>query len=245
MSREIRLFDINPGLDRTTIAQRFATEQRVQIRDVLTEESARNLHHVLARETPWGLAWQAAQDGPHNLAEPEVRTLSPQRAEQIQRQLLSAMGGRDYAFAYSQYPLVHAYLQGWARGGPHDALTELINDEPFLDLVRTVTGLPQLVKADGQATLYAPGQFLGVHDDSHVAEGWQIAYVLNMCAEEWRPDWGGYLLFFDEEGDVVAGFKPRFNALNLFRVPQRHSVTFVPSFAPVARYAVTGWLRDR
>jgi Rps23 Pro-64 3,4-dihydroxylase Tpa1-like proline 4-hydroxylase len=78
-----------------------------------------------------------------------------------------------------------------------------------------------------------------------VLEGWQVAYVMNFCAEEWRPDWGGYLLFYDEDGDVVAGFKPRFNALNLFRVPQKHSVTYVAPFAPIARFAITGWFRDR
>jgi Rps23 Pro-64 3,4-dihydroxylase Tpa1-like proline 4-hydroxylase len=123
-------------------------------------------------------------------------------------------------------------------------LIELINDEPFLDLARAVTGLAQLTKADGQATLFAQGQFLAAHDDSHVAEGWRVAYVLNLCALDWRPEWGGYLLFYDDEGDVVAGFRPRFNTLNLFLVPQRHAVTFVPPFAPVGRYAITGWFRD-
>jgi hypothetical protein len=28
-------------------------------------------------------------------------------------------------------------------------------------------------------------------------------------------------------------------------VPQRHNVSFVPPFAPAARYAITGWFRDR
>ena len=68
---------------------------------------------------------------------------------------------------------------------------------------------------------------------------------MNFCAEEWRPDWGGYLNFYDDEGDVVAGYKPRFNALNLFAVPKKHNVTYVPPFAPVGRFAITGWFRDR
>jgi SM-20-related protein len=28
-------------------------------------------------------------------------------------------------------------------------------------------------------------------------------------------------------------------------VPQLHNVSFVPPFAPAARYAITGWFRDR
>jgi Rps23 Pro-64 3,4-dihydroxylase Tpa1-like proline 4-hydroxylase len=113
-----------------------------------------------------------------------------------------------------------------------------------MDLVRAITGTPELIKADAQATLYAPQQFLSVHNDEHASAGRRIAYVLNLCAEEWRPEWGGYLLFHDDDGDVIAGFRPRFNALNLFAVPQRHSVSFVAPFAAMARYAITGWFRD-
>jgi Rps23 Pro-64 3,4-dihydroxylase Tpa1-like proline 4-hydroxylase len=52
-------------------------------------------------------------------------------------------------------------------------------------------------------------------------------------------------MFYDEDGDCIAGFKPRFNALNLFAVPQRHSVSYVPPFAPAGRFAITGWFRDQ
>jgi Rps23 Pro-64 3,4-dihydroxylase Tpa1-like proline 4-hydroxylase len=245
MSREIRLFDINPGLDRERLARAFASEGRVQIRGLLTEEAARNVHDVLARQTPWGLAWQAGEDGPHNVPEAKLRNLSTQEAQRMQQHLMAAMQGGAYGFAYAQYPMVHAYLEKWNPGSPHEALVELINDEPFLELAREVTGIAELVKADAQATLYGPGHFLALHDDSHVGQGWQVAYVLNMCAEDWRPEWGGYLNFYDEEGDVVSGYKPRFNTLNLLRVPQRHSVTFVPPFAPMGRFAITGWFRDK
>jgi SM-20-related protein len=57
-----------------------------------------------------------------------------------------------------------------------------------------------------------------------MAEGWRVAYVLNLT-REWQPQWGGYLLFHDEDGDVIAGYKPRFDALNLFAVPQAHRRT--------------------
>jgi len=115
----------------------------------------------------------------------------------------------------------------------------------MMDLVREITGFPELVKADGQATLFAPQHYLGKHNDSHVEEGWKVAYVLNFAREDWQPDWGGYLLFLDEDGDVVEGFRPRFNALNMFAVPQDHLVSFVPPFAPAGRLAITGWFRDR
>ena len=245
MSGEMRLFDLNPQLDRRGLARAFAETGRVQIGNLLTEESARNLHQVITRGTQWGLAWHAAEDGPHNIPEPQLRTLPQGALGAIQGKLAAAMRGTDYGFIYAQYPMVHAYLEQWEPGGAHEAVIELINDDPFMELVREVTGFDELTKADAQATLYAPGHFLALHDDSHVAEGWRVAYVLNLCAAEWRPEWGGYLNFFDERGDIVEGFKPRFNALNLFRVPQKHAVSYVAPFAPQARFAITGWFRDQ
>ena len=245
MSGPVALFEVNPALDRASLAARFAADRRVQIRDVLTEETARTVHRVLTQETPWGLAWKAAEDGPNAIRREQLAAMRREDHAAIGQKVTAAMRGRDYGFVYSFYPILDAYLGKWAEGSPQDLLLEHINAEPFLDLVRQVTGMPDLVKADAQATLYAPGQFLAMHDDSHVAEGWRIAYVMNFCAEDWRPDWGGYLMFYDEAGDVVAGFRPRFNALNLFAVPQRHNVTLVAPYAPVARFAITGWFRDR
>jgi Rps23 Pro-64 3,4-dihydroxylase Tpa1-like proline 4-hydroxylase len=240
----IPLFEINPGLGRAALAKTFARDRRVQIRDFLTEPAARTIHRVLSRETPWGLAWHAGDDGPNSLRRHEI---AERQAElpAITQKIAAAMRGRDYAFAYAHYPILTAYQENW---GEHEALhllMEHINAEPLMELVREITGIPELAKADAQATLYAPNHFLASHDDSHVAEGWRVAYVMNFCAEDWRPEWGGYLMFYDEEGDVVAGFRPRFNALNLFLVPQRHNVSYVPSFAPVGRFAITGWFRDR
>lgn len=245
MSDTARLFDLNPHLDRKQIAATFAATGRVQIRNCLAEASARNLHDLLAHRTKWGLAWQAGADGPHNLPEAELRAMAPPARAALQHKLAASAAAGEYAFLYGQYPLIHAYLQRWAPGGPHDRLVELLNDVPFLDFAREVTGLPGLRKADAQATLYAPGHFLSLHDDSHSEEGRRVAYVLNLCPIDWRAEWGGYLQFFDEADDIVEGYRPRFNALNLFRVPQRHAVSFVPPFAPRERFAITGWFSDR
>lgn len=241
----IDLLALNPGLDLLVLSQRFARDRRVQIRNVLTETSARALHDVIANQTRWGLAWGAGADGPHGLNAAELAALNASSRADVAGKIHRAMQARDYAFNYARYPILDAYLGAWAPGGPHDVFLEHLNDEPFLNLVRTVTGFTELCKADAQATLYAPNQFLAWHVDGHVAEGWRVAYVLSLCPLDWRPDWGGYLQFFDEDGDVVAGYRPRFNALSLFAVPAPHAVSFVPPFAPIGRFSITGWLRDR
>ena len=241
------LFDINPELDRAALAADFATARRLQIRNVLTDESARELRNVVATRTPWGIAMQAGATNKargFNQRELQDRAIANEALEMGRATDRAAAAG-DYAFRSMRYSLVEAVQQGWDKGGPFEILLEHLNAEPFLGLMRDVTGIPDLGRADGHASCYAAQHFLGRHNDSHVAEGWRIAYVLNLTIDDWHPDWGGYLAFYDADGDVETAFKPRFNTLNIFQVPQDHAVTYVPPFAPKGRYSINGWLRDR
>lgn len=240
------LFELNPALDRPALAARFAATSRVQIRDVLTPQSASELQLVLARGTDWGMAVGAGEARPRSFRGGETRTPQGQQAMHEAARAAEQHSARgEYGFRFAHYPMLEALKEGWDPDGPHEVLLEHLNAPDFIELVRSVTGIDSVFKADGQATLFGPNHYLGRHIDSHVAEGWEVAYVLNLAREDWHPDWGGYLLFLDDEGDVIEGFRPRFNALNLFRVPQAHSVSYVPPFAPIGRLAVTGWLRSK
>lgn len=239
------LFDLNPKLDSQAYRKTFDQQQRVQIRDFLSTESAQKISDILRNETPWGLAWRAGEMPPESIRQEQLAAVDDAKKHNIASALHESMASDRYAFQFHQYPMLDAYLGRWNPDSKLDRLLEYINDAPFLDLVREVTGFQSLIKADAQATLYTPGQFLALHNDSHVDQNWRVAYVMNFCPGEWRPDWGGYLQFFDDEGDIIGGFRPRFNALNLFAVPQKHNVSYVAPYAPFARYAVTGWFRDR
>lgn len=242
------LFELNPELDRAALAERFSKAGRVQVRDVLTEEAAREIQAILLRGTPWGMAVRAG-DGPESPPRgfSNAEIAAPGGAQEVNRMANAAAQASargDYGFRYAQFSLVEAVQKQWNPGGPHELLLEYLNAPAFMQLAREVTGFDDLVRADGQATMFAPQHYLGRHSDSHVAEGWKVAYVLNFAREDWHPDWGGYLLFLDEDGDVIEGFRPRFNTLNMFAVPQSHLVSYVPPFAPAGRLAITGWFRD-
>ena len=84
---------------------------------------------------------------------------------------------------------------------------------------------------------------LTAHDDVAPGKHRLYAYVLNLTAR-WRADWGGILMFLDEEDHVAEGYTPAFNALNIFRVPQRHAVSMVAPFAGEPRISITGWIRS-
>ncbi|HAU22853.1 MAG TPA: hypothetical protein DCS24_09740 [Erythrobacter sp.] len=242
-----KLFEINPDLDRAALAEAFARDRRVQIRDVLTRETAEEIRMILGNHTQWGLASQAGEKGePQQVLAKELsEPAGKQRAQENVNKAMQETAQGGYGFHFAQYSLVQGYMEKWNPDGPHDLLLEYLNTEEFLQLARDVCGMPELVKADGQATLFAQQHYLGVHIDSHVAEGWRVAYVMNFTLDDWKPDWGGYLNFLDEEGDIIHGYRPRFNALNMFAVPAKHNVSYVPPFAPVGRLAITGWLRDR
>ena len=241
------LFELNPDLDRAALAKRFSVEGRLQIRDVLTSETARELRHILSTQVPWGMAMQAGADA--DARGFSARDLQDRAVQQdalaMAKATDAAAAAGDYAFRSMRYSLVEAVQQGWQDGEWAEVLLEHLNAEPFLRLIRDVSGIPDLVRADGHASCYAAQHFLGRHNDSHVAEGWRIAYVLNLTVDDWHPDWGGYLVFYDADGNVETGLRPRFNSLNIFAVPQDHAVTYVPPFAPKGRYSINGWLRDR
>ena len=241
------LFELNPDLDRAALAAEFAQANRLQIKNILTEQTARELRTILHSHTDWGMALQAGADGKaHGFRAQDLRQQDTARqAMELAKATDKAAAERDYAYRALRYSLVEALQGGWDPDGPHEVLLEHLNAEPFIGLMQEVTGIPELAKADAHASCFGAQHFLGLHTDSHVAEGWRVAYVLNLTIDDWYPDWGGYLVFFDEEGNIETGFKPEFNTLNLFRVPQAHAVTYVPPFAPKGRYAISGWLRDQ
>jgi Rps23 Pro-64 3,4-dihydroxylase Tpa1-like proline 4-hydroxylase len=237
------LLELNDALDLPALAREFERMPRLQVRNVLTRKSADALAALLAQDTPWGLASQAGASAPPRY----IRTadLAAMTAQERDALVRAAMTDPDYGYVYHSYPLVTAYLECWRPGSPHDRLLEELNGGPMLDFMRRVSGIQNIVKMDGQATLYGPGDFLRPHNDEESQRGRRIAYVLNLTMGEWQPYWGGYLNFFDPDWNVEQAFRPNFNCLNLFRVPQWHSVGEVSPAAPLARYAITGWARDR
>ena len=239
------LFALNPALDRDAIRGALRENRLVQVEDFLEAASAEALWQILSQHTPFGLAWAGdGQPRGQHLRPEQLRAMTPAQKAQMGNGAASAAAAGRFAFLYGQYPLVEAYTQNWHPGHPLYQLLEEINAGPSLDFARQVSGHADIIKADAQATVYAGGHFLTDHDDLVEVEGRRLAYVLNL-ARDWKPDWGGYLNFMDIKGNVLAGFMPRFNTLNLFLVPLRHNVSHVPPFAPFGRFAITGWYRNK
>lgn len=221
-------------------ARAFARDGFVQVRPILAEADAAALHHHLAHELEW---WRVVNQGertwdigPESLVEMS-REGGGQLLELVHRRARDGFQFLFDAVRVSDHP---AERRG--RGWTIDALIDALNAPYSLQMLSRLIGQPSARMVDGQATRYLPGHFLTGHDDAIEGKGRLAAYVLNLTPE-WRTEWGGMLLFHDDQGNVTRGVRPAFNALNLFRVPQRHSVSLVTPFAGAARYAVTGWIR--
>ena len=124
------------------------------------------------------------------------------------------------------------------RGMLLDMCSEALNAPAMLDLIGELTGT-EVRSFRGDATRYLPGHFLTTHNDGRRHGKRVLAFVLNLS--DWHIDWGGLMLFHDDFGDAKCAWTPRFNSVNLFSVPQFHSVSCVTPLARAPRLTVSGW----
>ncbi|GAK33659.1 putative proline hydroxylase [alpha proteobacterium Q-1] len=236
------LFRLNPALDRPALARQFVEQgERIQINDILSPESAARLYQILGQQTPWGIAYY---DGAHHfIRREEIAAKKPDELAAINSRLM-ARARHDYSYFYFCYPMLQAYLEQWQPDHLLMRFLEFLNSAPMLDLIREISGLAAIIKADAQATFYSQNHFLLHHRDEVEKEHRRLAYVFGFTPE-WRTDWGGYLNFFDERGDITWGLIPRFNVLNLFATRHPHAVGQVAPFAGAPRLSITGWYRDQ
>lgn len=234
---------LNPALDVEAHAAAYARDGHVQIPDVFEEEVALYLTDLLERTIDWDLVYLDAQMRGISLTRAQQAAMGQQELQRVMGELRQR-AGRALGLLYLGYNMVPAYLSGRDPGHPIHRVTEFVNSPEFRDFGARVTGQPGVKKADAQATLYRPGDFIGLHDDTGWESGNRLsAYTLGFT-RDWRSDWGGQLLLHDERGDVERGLLPRWNALTFFRVPRLHSVAPVAAYAQWARISIVGWLRD-
>lgn len=247
MSQALEL-KLRSGLAPEPFAKIYRRDRLVSIPDVLDEESAEALYQMLRSQIRWRLVFPepaATPDGRESiviLTQDQIAQFGREAmAQRIQAVMTRARD--NYGYLYSCYPMIQAYLQGWDQGHPIHRVTEFLNSPEFLEFGRAVIGAETITKADAQATLYSGGHFLTRHVDEGYDRERRAAYTLGF-SKNWQPDWGGLLLLFDSEFDVVKGLLPRFNTLNLFDGTMIHSVSAVSPFAGDGCIQITGWLRD-
>lgn len=232
---------LNPDLDARLYKQVFCHHARVHIPDILASESAREILELLQHSVPWQAHFN---DGAktYDLHRDQLAVL-PDNKKALLVEQLHNKAQLNFQYLFLNYSITDAVEQRSNPGVELNAFHEFINSNDVLELARTITDVEEIRRADCQATLYKPGHFLTDHNDDVEGTGRLIAYTFSF-APQWRADYGGILHFLDEDGHVNEGYLPKFNALNLFRIPARHAVSYVAPFAPIGRYSIIGWFKE-
>lgn len=231
---------INARLDVDDLAHAFRTHRRVRVFDLLERESAEALYEHLDDQDDW---WRLI-NAPEGILEYDRRSwkqLGVRRRGALEAEVF-ARARTGFQYRYEELRVPDDADRIAEDDDPLTAFARLMDSEEMLAMLRQITGEQGIGFSDGHATAYSPGDFLTEHDDDVPGKGRIAAYVFGLT-RAWRPEWGGILMFHEDGGATVAGHVPRFNTLDLFAVPQRHSVSMVTPSAPERRYAVTGWLR--
>lgn len=235
-------FALNPELHVDELAQRFRRSGRVHIANFLAEHGVEEFFRSLKVRDDWKLVINQ-DDKSFDLDRRAQAALTSDQRDSLDN---AVHAGARYGFQYC-YESIRVPDGAEERAGMDDALAEFatfLSSPEVVDFLRQITGKREIEFADAQATAYGPGHFLTAHDDEVAGKKRHAAYVYNLTPL-WRVDWGGLLLFHGADGHVDQGFTPSFNALNIFDVPQPHSVSMVAPFAANRRYSITGWLRSR
>jgi len=231
---------LDPSLRPEDYGAVFRQHGRLHVPGLLDPESAAGLARTLGAASGWTRSVHLEEGRDIDIAVEAFDALPAEERARVEEALA------DSSTDSLQYVFDTVRISAELRAGREVAsamrsLHDFINGESFLGFVRRLTGDDRCAFADVMATRYLPGHFLSAHGDENPAERRLYAYVLNMTPT-WRADWGGVLMFLDEDGHVAEGYVPAFNALNIFRVPQTHAVSMVTRLARVPRLSVTGWI---
>lgn len=229
-----------PHQNLETLSAEYRSNSRVQISDFLELRSAQRIYQSLNSQTQWNLAWNL--NGQHqDMDYASVNGWSETQQRKLDN-LIHQQASYDFQYRYTAVPIYDIYQKNLLPGHFFNVIYEFLNSQELLAIARKVTGFEQISFADVQATRFSKGHFLNEHDDQVIGKNRLAAYVLNLTPK-WRSDWGGGLIFPDENEQAVTWF-PKFNVLNIFTVPQKHAVTIVSPFAAQSRYSLTGWFRS-
>lgn len=229
---------LNPALDIRALAEEFSRANRIQIRDVLSADVAESLYRCLDKEVPWGLAYIDGEE--YKILQADTLANFTQADWAALDVRVQARAKDKFQFLYNSYMMISAYKEKRDPGLILHGMVESINTPSFVQFLRVITGVGNIMGADAQATRYMPGHFLKKHTDTVAGQYREIAYVLNLT-KGWQADWGGLLNFMDEAGNITETYMPAFNSLTLFKVPMWHHVSYVAPSATAPRYAITGW----
>ena len=232
---------LDPSIDVAAAREHFSAHGHVQVMPWLVEADAVALEAELRGRSDWREVINSGDKVFELDRENQAKLGDDGRARLDAAVNAGAQTGFQHRYESIRVPDDPALRE--ASSFLLDEFARFMSSPETLGLLNAVTGIADADFADAQATGYRPGDFLTAHHDEVPGKNRRAAYVYGL-SRNWRTEWGGLLLFHGDTGDVEHGLVPRFNCLNLFRIPRDHSVSQVASYAGDVRLSITGWLRS-
>ncbi|BBF68434.1 2OG-Fe(II) oxygenase [Sphingomonas bisphenolicum] len=234
-------FGLAGGIDRKRLRVDYQRNGHVRIDPFLTDAAAYALiGHLAARKEDWRIVLNSGEKV-FEIDHTAAAAMNVAQHTALDNAVQEA-ARHGFQFRYSAIRVPDAAEARVRSAHLLDSFVAFLSSPATLDLIRFITGQDAIAFADGQATRYCGGDFLTAHDDDVAGKNRHAAYVLGLT-EQWRAEWGGLLLFHHDDGGLSCT-TPAFNTLDLFRVPQLHSVSYVAPSAGASRTSVTGWFRS-
>jgi Rps23 Pro-64 3,4-dihydroxylase Tpa1-like proline 4-hydroxylase len=234
---------LDPRIDVEAARRAYKQRRRVRIEPFLEPEAAKALRQHLLQRDDWLLRMKGEGSKVYQFESKALSSWEPRQVEALRR-IAAPITDGTFTYLYESILVCDEHNRARMPESPISELGNFLCSEQVIDLIASITGERSIAFADSFASRYGPGDFLTKHHDKKPGSNRLAAYVLGLT-EGWRPEWGGLLLFHDASGDVEDGVSPAFNVLNLFGVPQDHSVSSVVPYAPIPRLSVTGWFRSQ
>lgn len=233
------MFRINPDLDVAAIRREYEVQGRVRVYSLLADGAAELYEHLIAR-SDWFHAFTTDQ-GIVKLDAAAKAALTPAGWAAIEAEA-HERARRAFQYRYEAVPVPEP-AEAAGRDDLLARFVEWLHGEELSRFLESATGHRDFSFREGQVTAFGPGDFLTGHDDGVHGKDRLSALVFGLTPL-WRLEYGGLLMFHGEKDRVFTGNVPRFNSLDLFKVPQQHSVSLVTPAAPHRRVSITGWLWD-
>jgi Rps23 Pro-64 3,4-dihydroxylase Tpa1-like proline 4-hydroxylase len=230
-------FELNKRNNITELQQKYSDNQYVRINNFLSPQSIELLVQAVTQRINFKNAFFLGGKN-REASDKDIACLGAEQRKALYSEIYQAAAkGSGFLYGRNKIELSESALPETR------AVLELMNSEHVLTMIKKITGSAAINYADGQVTRFRVGDFLTRHIDSVPGETRQFAYVLNLN-QNWHPDWGGLLQFFEKSGTPQNALSPVFNSLTLFDVNKVHSVTSIAPFAPTDRLSITGWFRE-
>jgi SM-20-related protein len=232
-------FHLDHRIDRGALRETFRKNGLAVISPFLATADAEELRERVVSCAEWEIQLKGSEPRVYRFAREQLDQWAPAQVEAL-RKIVAADLENDFHFVFDRFRIVDEGEEPGEESNPLADFGEFLSSPTMLDLVRDIVNDRRIASASAFCSRYSAGDYLTVHNDKDPDTDRIVAYVFGLT-KGWRPEWGGLLLFHDDEGHVETGLIPKFNSMTLFQVPRRHSVSQVASFCPEPRLSISGW----